>query len=60
MTTWAVALIGMHLTNRLYFRGAQDGPSTGSNTGLPTDVRVDQIGYGSLPQTVRLRVTSRY
>ena len=57
---WELAVIGKNLTNHYYFVGAGTAPLTGANTGLPTAVAGDVIGYGAFPRTVRLQLTVRY
>lgn len=57
---WEVALIGKNLTNHYYLLGGGTAPLTGANTGLPTAVPGDVLGYGSFPRTVRLQLTVRY
>ncbi|WP_249341596.1 TonB-dependent receptor [Sphingomonas sp. 3P27F8] len=57
---WELALIGKNLTNKFYFVGAGTAPLTGANTGLPTAVPGDIIGYGAFPRTVKLQLTVKY
>ncbi|GLS98833.1 TonB-dependent receptor [Sphingobium jiangsuense] len=57
---WQVALIGKNLTNRQYINGGVDGPSTGSGTGTPTGVHADQLGFGALPRTVMLQLSTQF
>jgi iron complex outermembrane recepter protein len=57
---WQVALIGKNLTNRFYVTGVVDGPSTGGGTGTPGGIHADQLGFGTLPRTVQLQVTTRF
>lgn len=57
---WQVALIGKNLTNKLYIAGGVDGPSTGSGTGTTSGVLADQLGFGSLPRTVMLQVSTKF
>lgn len=57
---WEIALIGKNLTNKLYFGGGNDAPSTGSGTGTPAGVHADLLGYGSVPRTVRLQGTVKF
>lgn len=56
---WEVALIGKNLTNRFYVTGVVDGPST-PPVGAPPGVHADQLGFGTLPRTVQLQVTTRF
>jgi len=56
---WEVALIGRNLTNELYISGVVDGPSTGGTAG--TDGRLaDQMGFGVVPRTVMVQLTTRF
>jgi iron complex outermembrane recepter protein len=57
---WEIALIGKNLTNEQYFSGVVDGPSTGSGTGTPAGIHADQLGFGTIPRTVRLQGTVRF
>ncbi len=57
---WQLAVIGKNLTNRLYVMGGVDGPSTGSGTGTPAGVHADQLGFGNLPRTVMVQVSTRF
>ncbi|MDT0575978.1 TonB-dependent receptor [Croceicoccus sp. F390] len=57
---WVIKVIGKNLTNQFYVTGVVDGPSTGSGTGTPDGVFADQLGFGSLPRTVRVEVTKRF
>ena len=56
---WEVAVIGKNLTNRLYVAGAVDGPNTPAASS-PAGTHADQLGFGSLPRTVMLQVTSKF
>ncbi|GGC39839.1 TonB-dependent receptor [Novosphingobium marinum] len=55
-----LALVGKNLTNKFYYNGAQDAPSTGGGTGLATGFVADQIGYIASPRTVKMQITVRY
>ena len=57
---WQIALIGKNLTNRFYVTGVVDGPSTGSGSGGLTGTKADQLGFGTLPRTVKIEVTKRF
>jgi len=57
---WELAVIGKNLTNRSYVTGSIDGPSTGSGTGTALGIHADQQGFGSLPRTVMLQVSSHF
>jgi outer membrane receptor protein involved in Fe transport len=57
---WEVALLGKNLTDEFYVTGVVDGPSTGSGTGTANGVLADQTGFGNLPRTVKLQVTTRF
>jgi len=56
---WEVAVIGKNLTNRLYVSGAVDGPNTPA-AGSPAGTHADQLGFGSLPRTVMMQLTSKF
>ncbi len=56
---WEVAIIGRNLTNKLYITGVVDGPSTGGTAGV--DGRLaDQMGFGVVPRTVTVQLTTRF
>lgn len=57
---WQVALIGKNLTNRFYVTGVVDGPSTGGASGGATSAHADQLGFGTLPRTVMLQLTTKF
>ena len=57
---WQVALVGKNLTNRFYVTGVVDGPSTGGASGGTVAAHADQLGFATLPRTVRLQVTTRF
>lgn len=57
---WQVAVIGKNLTNRFYVTGVVDGPSTGGASGGATPAHADQLGFGTLPRTVMVQVTTRF
>lgn len=57
---WQVALIGKNLTNRQYISGGVDGPSTGSGTGTNAGVHADQLGFGALPRTVMVQLSTQF
>ena len=57
---WQVALVGKNLTNRLYVTGAVDGPSTGGASGGLTSAHADQLGFGTLPRTVMVQVSTKF
>jgi iron complex outermembrane receptor protein len=57
---WQVALIGKNLTNRFYVTGVVDGPSTGGASGGATPAHADQLGFGTLPRTVMLQLTTKF
>ena len=57
---WQIALIGKNLTNRFYVTGVVDGPSTGTGSGGLTGTKADQLGFGTLPRTVKIEVTKRF
>ncbi len=61
---WELAVIGKNLTNEFYVTGVVDGPSTGAGTGTPaaagTALKADQLGFGSLPRTVVVQVTTKF
>lgn len=57
---WHIAVIGKNLTNEFYVTGVVDGPGTGSGTGTPGGVRADQLGFGTLPRTVKVELTKRF
>ena len=61
---WQIALIGKNLTNQFYVTGVVDGPSTGGTSGLhtgdPLAFKADQLGFGTLPRTVKVEVTKRF
>jgi len=57
---WQVALIGKNLTNRFYVTGAVDGPSTGGASGGTVAAHADQLGFGTLPRTVMLQVSTKF
>lgn len=55
-----IALIGKNLTNRFYVTGNVDGPSTGGGTGTPAGIHADQLGFGNIPRTVQIQVSTRF
>lgn len=57
---WQIALVGKNLTNRFYVTGAVDGPSTGGASGGLTSAHADQLGFGTLPRTVMLQVSTKF
>lgn len=57
---WQLAVIGKNLTNRFYVTGVVDGPSTGGGTGTAAGLPADQLGFGTLPRTVLLQVSTRF
>jgi iron complex outermembrane receptor protein len=57
---WQIALIGKNLTNKFYVSGVVDGPSTGAGRGTAAGVHADQLGYGSVPRTVTLQLTTKF
>lgn len=57
---WQIALIGKNLTNKFYVTGVVDGPSTGTASGGATGTKADQLGFGTLPRTVKIEVTKRF
>lgn len=57
---WQIALIGKNLTNRFYVTGVVDGPSTGTASGGLTGTKADQLGFGTLPRTVKIELSKRF
>ncbi|MBS7669560.1 TonB-dependent receptor [Croceicoccus gelatinilyticus] len=57
---WQLALIGKNLTNEFYVTGVVDGPSSGTAAGGVTGVKADQLGFGTLPRTVKVELTKRF
>ena len=57
---WELAVIGKNLTNSFYVNGVVDGPSTGGASGTATPAHADQLGFGNLPRTVRVQLTTRF
>lgn len=57
---WQIALIGKNLTNKFYSSGVVDGPSTGSGTGTSAGVHADQLGYGNVPRTVTIQLSTKF
>ncbi|MEG8222687.1 TonB-dependent receptor [Sphingomonas sp. HH69] len=57
---WQVALIGKNLTNRFYVTGVVDGPSTGGASGGAVPAHADQLGFGTLPRTVMVQLSTRF
>ncbi|WP_240704777.1 TonB-dependent receptor [Croceicoccus sediminis] len=57
---WQLALIGKNLTNQFYVTGVVDGPSSGTAAGGVTGVKADQLGFGTLPRTVKVELTKRF
>ncbi|CAN5435869.1 TonB-dependent receptor [soil metagenome] len=57
---WQISLIGKNLTNRFYVTGAVDGPSTGGASGGLTSAHADQLGFGTLPRTVMVQVSTKF
>ena len=57
---WEFAVIGKNLTDKFYFTGGQDGPSSGGGTGTAGGFPADQFGYAANPRTIRAQVTFRY
>jgi outer membrane receptor protein involved in Fe transport len=56
---WNVSLIAKNLTNAFYITGSNLAANTGGHTGTPAGVESDEIGWGSLPRTIELRMTYR-
>ncbi len=56
---WEVALIGKNLSDEFWVNGVVDGPSTGSTAGVD-GVLADQMGFGNLPRTIALELTTRF
>lgn len=57
---WQVAAIGKNLTNRFYVTGVVDGPSTGGASGGVTPAHADQLGFGTLPRTVMVQLSTKF
>jgi len=57
---WQVALVGKNLTNKFYVTGVVDGPSTGGASGGTSPAHADQLGFGTLPRTVQLQLSTRF
>ena len=57
---WQVAIIGKNLTNEFYVTGVVDGPGTGAGTGTAAGLKADQLGFGTLPRTVKVELTKRF
>ncbi len=57
---WQLAVIGKNLTNEFYVTGVVDGPSSGTASGGLTGIKADQLGFGSLPRTVKVELTKRF
>ncbi|RVQ66565.1 TonB-dependent receptor [Croceicoccus ponticola] len=55
-----LAVIGKNLTNQFYVTGVVDGPSSGTASGGVTGVKADQLGFGTLPRTIKVQVTQRF
>lgn len=58
--SWQFSVIGKNLTNQFYVSGVVDGPSTGGGTGTPQGFKADQMGFGSLPRTVMVQVSTHF
>lgn len=57
---WDVALIGKNLNNQFYVSGVVDGPSTGTPGGTTNSVFADQMGFGNVPRTIMLELSTRF
>jgi outer membrane receptor protein involved in Fe transport len=57
---WEVALVGKNLTNEFYVTGVVDGPSTGGGTGTDNGTLADQAGFGTLPRTIQVRLSTKF
>ncbi|QQN73430.1 TonB-dependent receptor [Croceicoccus sp. YJ47] len=57
---WQIAVLGKNLTNEFFVTGVVDGPSTGGGTGTPGGFPADQLGFGNLPRTVQVELTTRF
>jgi len=57
---WDVALVGKNLTNEFYVSGVVDGPSTGTPGGTADSVFADQLGFGNVPRTITLQLSTRF
>jgi iron complex outermembrane recepter protein len=60
---WEVAVIGKNLTNEFYVTGVVDGPSStpaGNVTGGAGGQLADQLGFGTMPRTVAVQLTTRF
>ncbi|HEX7784014.1 MAG TPA: TonB-dependent receptor [Sphingobium sp.] len=57
---WQLAVIGKNLTNKFYVTGTVDGPSTGGASGGLVPAHADQLGFGTLPRTVMVQVSTKF
>ncbi|HET7204659.1 MAG TPA: TonB-dependent receptor [Steroidobacteraceae bacterium] len=57
---WEVALLGKNLTDQFYVSGVVDGPLTGTRGGTADSVFADQLGFGNVPRTVVLQLSTRF
>jgi len=57
---WELALLGKNLSNEFYVTGVVDGPSTGAGTGTDNGTLADQAGFGTLPRTIQVRLTTKF
>ena len=57
---WEVALVGKNLTDEFYVTGVVDGPSTGAGTGTDNGTLADQAGFGTLPRTIQVRLSTKF
>jgi len=57
---WDVALLGKNLSNTFYVSGVVDGPSTGTRGGTADSVFADQLGFGNVPRTITLQISTRF
>jgi outer membrane receptor protein involved in Fe transport len=57
---WDVALLGRNLSNTFYVSGVVDGPSTGTPGGTANSVFADQLGFGNVPRTIMLELSTRF
>jgi outer membrane receptor protein involved in Fe transport len=57
---WQLALLGKNLSNEFYVTGVVDGPSTGAGTGTDNGTLADQAGFGTLPRTITVRLSTKF
>jgi hypothetical protein len=54
------ALVGKNLTDEFYVTGVVDGPSDGRRYRTDDGTLADQAGFGTLPRTIQVRLSTKF